>query len=252
MIISIVFAVLSALCLMYYFVMISYAGIGTSFAPAWLVAFVFFALIAVLGFLDYRKIMVIAPIVKKVTGIFIAVCIVVFLVLEGMVISGMVSKPDKELDYIIVMGAKVKGTVPSKSLYKRIEKAAEYLKNNPNTIAIASGGMGPGEEISEAQCIRDYLINMGVEEDRIIMEDQSTSTEENIEFSMKIIKQFSQENANVGIVTNNFHVFRTLQVGNAKGYELYGLSAESDNILLLNYMVREAFALVQYKLLGLI
>jgi uncharacterized SAM-binding protein YcdF (DUF218 family) len=112
--------------------------------------------------------------------------------------------------------------------------------------------MGPGEEISEAQCIRDYLINMGVEEDRIIMEDQSTSTEENIEFSMKIIKQFSQENANVGVVTNNFHVFRTLQVGNAKGYELYGLSAESDNILLLNYMVREAFALVQYKLLGLI
>ena len=99
--------------------------------------------------------------------------------------------------------------------------------------------------------MRNYLVGYGIPEERIIMEDKATNTDENIEFSMEIINGISNvENPSIGIVTNNFHVFRTLCVCDEKGYDVTGIPAESDEILFINYMVREAFALVQYKLTG--
>jgi uncharacterized SAM-binding protein YcdF (DUF218 family) len=164
----------------------------------------------------------------------------------------MASKPEKNLDYIIVLGAQVRGDKPSKSLYRRIEVAAQYLKDNPETVAIVSGGMGNGENISEAQCMYEYLIDMGIDGDRIILEDKSTSTEENIDFSMKIIKELSHKDAKVGIITNNFHIFRAKCICQKQGLQVVGIPAKSDEILLLNYMVREAFGLVEHKLRGII
>lgn len=252
MIVSIIFAVLSVLCILYYFIMISYAGIGTSFAPAWLVAFVFFALIAVFQFLDCRKIITVMPWIRRIVWLVVIFCFGLFLTLEGLIISGMASKPEKNLDYIIVLGAQVRGNVPSKSLYRRIEVAAQYLKDNPETVAIVSGGMGDGENISEAQCMYEYLVDMGIDGDRIILEDKSTSTEENIDFSMKIIKELSHKDAKVGIITNNFHIFRAKCICQKQGLQVVGIPAKSDEILLLNYMVREAFGLVEHKLRGII
>ena len=252
MIVSIIFAVLSVLCVLYYIIMISYAGIGTSFAPAWLVAFVFFALIAVFQFLDCRKIIMVLPWIRRLVWIVVILCFGLFLTLEGMIISGMTGKPEKNLDYIIVLGAQVRGDVPSKSLYRRIEVAAQYLKDNPETVAIVSGGKGNGENISEAQCMYEYLVDMGVDGDRIILEDESTSTEENIDLSMKIIKELSHKDAKVGIITNNFHIFRAKCIGQKQGLQVVGIPAKSDEILLLNYMVREAFGLVEHKLRGII
>ena len=252
MIVSIIFAVLSVLCVLYYVLMISYAGIGTSFAPAWLVAFVFFAILAVFRYLDYRKIINVIPWIRFLVWGIVIIVFALFFVLEAMVISGMTSKPEKNLDYIVVMGAQVRGNVPSKSLLRRIDKTAEYLQDNPNTVAIVSGGQGEGEDITEAQCMYTYLVNYGIDAERIIMEDEATSTEENIDFSMKIIKELSHGDVSIGIVTNNFHVFRTVQVCKAKGYEVSGIGAPSDEYLLLNYMVREAFAITQYKLRGII
>ncbi len=252
MLIAVVFAVLSVLCVLYYLLMVTYAGIGTSFAPAWLVAFVFFALIAVFQFLDYRKIIPVLTWVRYVIWGIVLACFALFFVLEGMVISGMTSKPENKLDYIIVMGAQVRGDVPSKSLLRRIEVAADYLLDNPDTVAIVSGGKGNGENISEAQCMYNYLLDYGIEAERIIMEDKATSTEENIELSMEIIKERSQEDVSIGIVTNNFHIFRTIQVCSSRGYDVSGIPAKSDEILLLNYMVREAFAILQYKITGVI
>ena len=252
MVVAIIFAALSVLCFIYYIIMITYAGIGTSFAPAWLVAFVFFALIAVFRYLDCRKIIEVLPWIRRIVWGIVIVCFGLFITLETMIISGMVSKPEENLDYIIVLGAQVRGDIPSKSLYRRIEKAAEYLENNPNTVAIVSGGKGNGENISEAECMYKYLVDMGIDGNRIILEDSSTSTEENIDFSTKIIKELSQKNVKIGIITNNFHIFRTLCICRAKDLAVVGIPAESDNVLILNYMVREAFGLVEHKLRGII
>ena len=98
-----------------------------------------------------------------------------------------------DLEYIVVLGAKVNGTAPSRTLRERIDAAATYLHENPNTIAVVSGGQGSDEGISEAQCIYNGLVQRGIASERIWLEDQATSTWENLSFSMELI----QENAAV-------------------------------------------------------
>ena len=83
-------------------------------------------------------------------------------------------------------------------------KAAEYLKSHEKTIAIVSGGQGKGEDISEALAMKQGLMKQNIAEDRIIMEDKSTSTDENITFSKPLIPQYEKGM----IVTNDFHMFR--------------------------------------------
>lgn len=250
----IIFVVLALICFVYWCVMVNYAGIGTAFAPVWFAAFIFFTLAAVAGFLNYRKIWNIPMGIKRGFIIFVSLCFIFFFVVEGFIVSGMVQKTQNNLDYIIVLGAQVRGTKITKSLKKRLETAKEYLDANPDTIAVVSGGQGEGEDLSEAQCMYDYLVENGIDPDRIIIEDESANTDENIEFSMKLIKKdYGAESENVpsiGVVTNNFHVFRTVKVCEKKGYDVTGIPASSDNILFINYMVREFFAVVKYKLSG--
>lgn len=154
----------------------------------------------------------------------------------------------KNADYIIVLGARVKGTVPSLALQFRIDHAAEYLKENPDTIAIASGGKGPGEDISEAESIKNELINHGINESRILLEDTSSTTYENIRFSKKLIPN----NAELGlVVTNDFHIFRSKMIANNEGLELRGLPAKTPIQALFKSYVREYLALTKYFILSI-
>ena len=92
-------------------------------------------------------------------------------------------------DYLIVLGAGVNGTTPSQSLQERINAALEYLQTHPDAVCIVSGGKGSGEEISEAECMYRSLTAIGVDPERIWLEDQATSTLENLKFSLNIIEQ---------------------------------------------------------------
>jgi uncharacterized SAM-binding protein YcdF (DUF218 family) len=152
----------------------------------------------------------------------------------------------KNADYIIVLGARVKGTVPSLALQFRIDHAADYLKKNPDTIVIASGGKGPGEDISEAESIKNELIDHGINESRILLEDKSTTTYENIGFSKKLIPK----NAEIGlVVTNDFHIFRAKMIANNEGLELSGLPAKTPIQALFKSYVREYLALTKFFIL---
>ncbi|WLR56954.1 YdcF family protein [Mesobacillus subterraneus] len=149
----------------------------------------------------------------------------------------------KNADYILILGARVKGKVPSLALQYRIDHAANYLKENPNTIAIASGGRGPGEDISEAECIKRELIQHGIEESRVLLEDKSTDTYENIGFSKKMIP----DNAEVGlVVTNDFHIFRAKMIADNEGLEINGLPAKTPIQAVLKSYTREYLALTKY------
>ena len=194
------------------------------------------------------------PVGVRITFISIlAIAVAFFVAVEAVIVSGMVHKPSDNLDYIIVLGAQVRGTIITKSLRKRLEAAQEYLEKNPDTIAVVSGGQGTGEDISEAQAMYDYLVEHGIDGERIIIEDKSTNTDENIEFSMeKIYGDSNLGEPNIGIVTNNFHVYRAVAVCEKKGYDVEGISGSSDEILFGNYMLREFFAVVKYKLTGAI
>lgn len=90
-------------------------------------------------------------------------------------------------DYVIVLGARVRGAKISNSLKQRLDRAIEYSEEYPNTVLVLSGGKGPGEEISEARAMYEYLQYNGIPEDKLLIEDQSSDTVQNIEFSRTVI-----------------------------------------------------------------
>lgn len=243
------FITASVFCLIYWLLSGMAGGFGLSALWLWLVFSLFFVVLA-LWYADkwpfhrLRR----AKWLRIVVTSGLCLLILFFTIVEGMVISGMNSEGEVGLEYIIVLGAHVRGTTPSAALRWRIEKAYEYLTENPDTIAILSGGQGTGEEISEAECMRRELMKRGIDASRLILEDNSTSTAENMEFSFRIIGDLS---ANVGIVTNNFHVWRGVRSARAVGAEnVCGISAPFKNALFLHYMVREFFSFTANLLLG--
>lgn len=180
-----------------------------------------------------------------------AVCIAAFLycaVVLGFIIGGAASSAPDGLDYIIVLGAKVNGETPSLALACRIDAAYEYLVDNPGTVALLSGGRGPGEDISEAEAMRRELCGRGISPERLILEDRSTSTEENIRFSYDKLPIGGYK---IGIVTNNFHVWRAVRVAEKLGgHRLYGISAAYPNLLIVNYTLRELVTVTFYLITG--
>ncbi|KAB2440380.1 YdcF family protein [Bacillus luti] len=148
-----------------------------------------------------------------------------------------------DADFIIVLGSKVNGTKPSYSLQYRIDKAAEYLKSHEKTIAIVSGGQGKGEDISEALAMKQGLMKQNIAEDRIIMEDKSTSTDENITFSKPLIPANMKKGM---IVTNDFHMFRAKKIAAKQGLQLEGLPAKTPKPIIISSNVREYLAITQY------
>ena len=143
----------------------------------------------------------------------------------------------------IVLGAKVNGHTPTIALYARIEAAADYLNMHPNSVCIASGGQGPDENISEAECIKSYLINnFNIPSDRIYVEDKSFSTSENIDNSKEIIEKKGWSN-NAVIVTDGYHEFRATMLASRRGVNTYSFPANTDKRLFLTYYIRELFAI---------
>lgn len=253
MVVTIIFGILAVVCAAYFFVIISYAGLSSSFSAVWLAAAVVFALIAAAAFFVRRRHISVPAGLKAAFWALLAAAFIFFAVVEGFIVSGMNYKTESGLDYVIVLGARVRGTTITRSLAKRLEKALWYLEENPGTVAVVSGGQGNGEDISEARAMRDYLVAKGISEDRIIMEDKSTNTGENIDFSMRLIKENAEtDTPRIGIITNNFHVYRAVKICEGKGYDVNGIAAPSDEILFLNSLVREFFAVVKYKLSGAI
>ena len=148
---------------------------------------------------------------------------------------------------MIVLGAQVNGTKVSKALRYRLDAALEYAMDNKDTKVIVSGAQGYKEDITEAKAMRDYLVENGLEEERIIMEDKSTNTNENIKYSKKLMAQSDY----VVIVTNRFHLYRGVHIAKKQlTQKVEGLGADTGTMLFLNYYVREAFAIVKDRLVG--
>lgn len=173
--------------------------------------------------------------------IFLLAGLCLFFYLEHQIGTGMKAKGVENLDYIIVLGCQVKGEKPSKALKDRLETAKKYMRENPETIAVLSGGQGKMEQITEAECMRRYLENAGISKERLLLEQRSTTTKQNLRFSRKYMDYRHDE---VGIITNNFHVYRSILLARRCGYQkVCGIAAPCDSILLYHYLVREAVAL---------
>lgn len=171
-----------------------------------------------------------------------------FIIVEGCIISRFHDKGKADLDYIIVLGAQMKPAGPSAVLKFRLDAAYDYLTANEGTICVVSGGQGSNEPCTEAEGMYRYLTDKGIAPERILMEDRSTDTSENIAYSKALI---GRTDVSVGIVTNNFHVFRGVHLAKAAGFQdVCGISARSNVYFQLNNMVREFFGIMKDLVCG--
>ena len=160
---------------------------------------------------------------------------------------------DPGRDYLIVLGAAVYKDQPSLTLVRRLEGALDYLETYPDSGAIVSGGMGPGETVTEAQAMYDWLVAAGVDPARVLTEPKASSTEENLKFSFDIIRSRGDEPAGkVAIVSSAYHLYRAKCLAAKLGVpDAAGVAAPWGYFfVMLNYFIREAFGVTHLWVFG--
>ena len=144
---------------------------------------------------------------------------------------------------VVVLGCRVFDNGPSLMLRTRLEAAYRYLENNPETRCILSGGQGSDEPESEAQCMYNWLVAKGIDEKRLYKEDRSTSTRENLQFSMEIVEREGL-NRKMALVTNEFHCYRAFLIGRCLEIRPACIPAQTPGWLLPSYYLRELYGVV--------
>lgn len=149
---------------------------------------------------------------------------------------------------IVLLGAQVldKDRM-SLALACRVDAAFDYLSANPQARCIVTGGQGWDEPVTEASVEKYFLVKMGISQDRIYEEDKSKSTKENLLFSQEIIKQEGLGNS-IAVVTQEFHLFRSMKLAESLGYRVYGVPAKSDVLLFPAFYGRELFSLTKWHI----
>lgn len=284
-----VFTAAAVLCLVYYGVIVLYAGFGTSFAVLWLLIGGFFGATAA-GIHFYQKYPERVPLWLPVS--FVTLCasgLMIVLVTQILIFGRIPAAAEPSLDYVIVLGAKVKpdGSL-SKTLKLRLDKALEYMKENPETMLVLSGAKGDAEPCSEADAMETYLLGQGADPDHLLKEEQSFSTVENLAYSRVMIEKrenlLEQERKaeadrllrapgeiesvpetgaptnntpvlarqpRVGIITSNFHLCRAAMIAKKQDYgTVYGIASEADKVLLVHFSLRDGIALLKDRLMG--
>lgn len=193
----------------------------------------------------------IVRVLRTLVTLVLVVCVGYFCVVESFILRDARTETETPADYIIVLGAGVNGTVPSLSLRDRLVGTYDYMTANPNCIAIVSGGQGEGEDITEARCMRDWLVERGIAPERIYMEDQSTCTLENLQYSMEIIDTLPMENPVIGLVSSEYHLHRAKRLAAYVGIPVIGIAARTSYpTVAANYFIREAFAMTEQYVFG--
>lgn len=241
-----IFGIIGLLCVIYC-IGVGVTGFGTYFFLIW--GAIGACCLALAMILRSGRAMKAIPVWIK--GIFCALfCIGVFLfgAVEARIFSQYNAQAPPGADFLIILGAQWKDTGPSEVLRRRLDKAIGYLEQNPGTRAIVTGGQGGNESIPEAVGMREYLMQAGIEEERILVEDSSESTYQNLVFSARLL---DSEEDSVVIVTNNFHVFRAVSIAKKQGYRnVEGLAAGTPLGSEPNNLLREFMGVVKDFFVG--
>lgn len=219
---------------------------GTKFFMVWFVLGIMFL---VLGIITVRgKWGKVHKAIKILIALFFICSGILLAITWSLIIPHFEDSGEPNADAVIVLGAQVKKSGPSTVLKYRLDAAIDYLNDNPDAVCIVSGYQGKKEPFAEAKGMKEYLVKQGVEEDRIIMDDKSKNSSENLEFSKKFLPK---DNAKVVLVTSNTHMYRALQIAKKNGYtNISGLSAHTPKLFLLNGMLYESLSIVKNTVLG--
>lgn len=177
----------------------------------------------------------------------LAVCVLVTAVIEtaGMVLAAANRPPENTT--AVVLGCSVKGSRPSTILKERMDAAYAYLTENPDAVCVLSGGQGKGEDISEAECMYRYLTEKGIPGERLLLEDASTTTEENLLFSMELLEE-QGISGEITIITSEFHEYRANKTAERLGITSYSTPSHTFFLYLPTYYVRELYGILYYMI----
>lgn len=248
--------ILAICCLLYFILMLILTGGGSFFHYIWFAAaLILWGITA--GFEHGLIQRIPGPVLFFLTAAFTAVCLAMVLALAG-ILHGVRSVPSDEAAYLIVLGARLRGAVPSRALVFRMKKALSYMSSHPDCKVIVSGGQGPLEKIPEAEAMKIYMAGQGIDPSAIYTEDQSFSTLENLKYSARIIAGLEGEEEKqaiaripVVICSSNFHIYRSLRLARKMGYgNVTGLPSYTDPVMMPSYGLRECMAINKEKIQG--
>lgn len=173
-----------------------------------------------------------------------------FIIVAAHITGYLMTPPQPGADAVIVLGAAVRGRTPSLTLAARLDCAYDYLVQNPETRVIVTGGQGPGEDVTEASAMKEYLVQKGIAPQRIYEEGRSTSTLENLQNAREILNSEFDENPRLVLVSSDYHLYRAQLVARKLGMEVETLGSSSIPWLLPNFYLREYVAVLGYRFLG--
>ena len=173
-----------------------------------------------------------------------------FCIVTALIAGRIADAPAPGADCVIVLGAAVRGETPSATFRARLDCAYDYLAENTDTKVIVTGGMGNGESVTEASAAKRYLEGRGIAPERIYMEDQSTSTQENLLFSKDILAREFDEDARLILVSSDYHLYRAQLVAKKQGLQVETMGNPSIPYLIPNFYLREYVAVLGYWMLG--
>lgn len=185
----------------------------------------------------------------KILVVFI-LCVELFLV-SFIAIYGFSDNTAYNEDAVIVLGAGIRGDKVTLPLKLRLDKAIEYHEKNPEACIVVSGGQGFQETVTEAYAMEQYLIQNGVDKNKILKEEKATSTRENMNFSKEILEVYFDNDYSVVVITNHFHVFRGATLAKRAGFShVAHMHAGLQWYNLIPCFLRESLAVIKLLVLG--
>lgn len=238
--------VIGGLGLLDFLLLMSYGTVintGILLPPVIGVLCIIYAFLRVSGLIHHIKI---PPFISIFLKGIISLVILTFIIIEAFIAYSIYPDKNTDADYLIILGAGLKGDQMTLTFKNRVDKGLAYLTVNKNVKAVVTGGQGYGETISEAAAMSRYLIAHGISPQRIIKEEKATSTKENFKFSKQLLDKLTGQNHYKAIiVTSDFHMFRSKLLARRNGFEPYGLPSPTWIGVLPNCFMREYLAVIK-------
>lgn len=190
-------------------------------------------------------------ILRRVVTVCLCIGLGLVLATEAVIIRYSFGSPREAVDHIVVLGAKVWKNGPSPTLWNRIYAAKAYLDAHPEAVAVVSGGQGTDEPIAESWAMYYELVELGIEPERILVEEKATSTWENLNFSLDLIEEASGSRPEkIGVVSSDYHLFRASLHARECGVAFVGIPADSTWSQKINHFMREVAGVWHFLILG--
>lgn len=193
-----------------------------------------------------------AKVLRRVLNAIVCLGLIIVTVTGSFIVDAAQGAEENDCDYVVVLGCRVYDDGPSLSLQDRIRAAYEYLTAHPKAICIVTGGQGEDEPMTEAQCLYDHLTDLGIDGNRIWLEEAATSTWENMVFSLDLIQEKTGTRPeSIGLLSSEYHLFRASLFAKDCGVTAIGIPAKTSRVSLrINNYLREIAGVWHYIILG--